>query len=228
MPGDSLTSLSHHTVSIAPSILAADFARLGEEIAAIDAAGAEVIHVDVMDGHFVPNLTIGPPVVKALRGCSKRPFDVHLMVTDPQDFVAPFAEAGADGITIHVEIEGDVHGTLEHIRSRGCSRGISLRPNTPASDLEPYIDEVELILVMTVEPGFGGQSFRADMLPKIREIREMIRRSGRSVHLEVDGGINPETAPRVIEAGANLLVAGTSVFRAPNGPAAAIRVMKGQ
>ncbi len=213
-------------VLVAPSLLAADFAALGRDIRAAARAGADVLHLDIMDGHFVPNLSIGPPVVRAVRPVTSLPFDVHLMLSDPGVYVQPFVEAGADHITFHVEIEGDVHHVFANIRQAGCSAGLSLKPATPAAALAPYLDQLDLILVMTVEPGFGGQSFREDVVPKIRDIRRMIEQSGRPIHLEVDGGIKPDTARTALEAGANFLVAGTSVFRAPDGPAAAIRRLK--
>lgn len=217
-----LTSLLPDCVRVAPSILAADFTCLGEEIRVVEAAGAEVIHVDIMDGHFVPNISMGPPVLRSIRGVSDLPYDVHLMLTFPGDYVDAFLEAGADHVTIHVESEGDLFSILDRIHDAGCSAGITLRPGTCASELSPYLDRVDMVLVMTVEPGFGGQAFRADMLPKIRTIRDMIEASGRAIHLEVDGGINSETVGSVIDAGGRMLVAGSSVFRAEEGPRAAI------
>ena len=208
-----LTDLDCRKTLIAPSILAADFASLGADVKAAEAGGADVIHVDVMDGHFVPNLSLGPGVVKAIRGYSSLPFDVHLMLSQPFRYIETFADAGADHITIHVESEGAVACTLEQIRSHGCSTGLSLRPGTPAVSLAPYLDLIDLILVMTVEPGFGGQAFMPEQVGKIAEIRSMIDRSGRPIHLEVDGGIAHDTAVRVRKAGANLLVAGSSVFK---------------
>lgn len=208
-----LTVLDCRKTLIAPSILAADFANLGADVKGAEAAGADVIHVDVMDGHFVPNLSIGPAIVKAIRGYSSLPFDVHLMLSQPFRYVDAFVAAGADHITIHVESEGAVACTLEQIRGQGCSAGISLRPGTPAASLVPYLDLIDLILVMTVEPGFGGQSFMADQITKIAEIRSLIDQRGRPIHLEVDGGIDRDTARRVRNAGANLLVAGSSVFK---------------
>ena len=208
-----LTTLDCRKTLIAPSILAADFANLGADVKAAEEGGADVIHVDVMDGHFVPNLSLGPGIVKAIRGYSSLPFDVHLMLSQPFRYIEPFADAGADHITIHVESEGAMACTLEQIRSYGCSTGLSLRPGTPAASLVPYLDLIDLILVMTVEPGFGGQAFMSEQVAKIAEIRSMIDRSGRPIHLEVDGGIARDTAVPVRKAGANMLVAGSSVFK---------------
>ena len=220
--------LGSNGVSIAPSILAADFGCLGAEIRDVEAAGADVIHVDVMDGHFVPNLSLGPPVVAAVRSASALPYDVHLMLTDPGRYVDAFAAAGADHITIHIESDSDIAATLARIHSHGCSAGLSLRPATPASALFRYLDQVELILVMSVEPGFGGQAFMAAMLPKMRQIRDRVERLAHAIHLEVDGGITADTAPLAIAAGANLLVAGSSVFGAAQGMAAAITALRGR
>jgi ribulose-phosphate 3-epimerase len=200
-------------VKIAPSILSADFARLGEEVQAIDHAGCDYIHVDVMDGHFVPNLTIGPVVIAALRTHSQKPFDVHLMIDPAQPYLAAFAEAGADIITVHAEADRHLDRSLQMIRGLGKRAGVSLNPATPASVIEHVLDRLDLILVMTVNPGFGGQSFIPSQLDKIRVIRAMI--GARPIELEVDGGVNAMTAPAVIAAGADVLVAGSAVFAAP-------------
>ena len=200
-------------VRVAPSILAADFSRLGEEIRAVEAAGADLIHIDVMDGHFVPNLTIGPDVIAALRPHSKLPFDVHLMISPVDAFVAKFADAGADIITVHPEAGPHVHRTVQLIKSLGKKAGVSLNPGTPVDAVQNVIDDVDLILVMSVNPGFGGQRFIASQTTKIARLREMIDQSGRAIDLEVDGGITAETAPLAVAAGAGILVAGTAVFR---------------
>jgi len=204
-------------VRIAPSILSADFARLGEEVEAIAKAGADLIHIDVMDGHFVPNLTIGPVVVKALRPHTKLPFDVHLMISPVDPYIEAFAEAGADGITVHPEAGPHVHRTLQLIRSLGKKPGVVLNPGTPIDTLDNVLDLVDLVLIMTVNPGFGGQSFIESQLKKIEAAAKRIAATGRNIALEVDGGITAETAKRAIAAGANTLVAGTSVFK--DGPA---------
>ncbi len=200
-------------IRIAPSILSADFARLGEEVRAIEAAGADWVHVDVMDGHFVPNLTIGPAVVKALRPHSMLPFDVHLMISPVDHFLDAFAEAGADIITVHPEAGPHVHRTIQRIKALGKQAGVSLNPGTPAKLLDYLIDDIDLVLVMSVNPGFGGQSFISSQLRKIESIRKMIDKSGRDIRLEVDGGIDTVTAPLAIAAGADVLVAGTATFR---------------
>lgn len=200
-------------VRIAPSILSADFARLGAEVEALVKAGADLIHIDVMDGHFVPNITIGPLVVKALRPHTKLPFDVHLMIAPVDPYVQAFAEAGADGITVHPEAGPHVHRTLQLIKSLGKRAGVVLNPGTPVDALDNLMDLVDLILIMTVNPGFGGQSFIESQLKKIEAAAKRIAATGRDIALEVDGGITPETAKRAIAAGANVLVAGTSVFK---------------
>lgn len=197
---------------IAPSILSADFAALGAEVQAISAAGADWVHVDVMDGHFVPNLTIGPLVVKALRPHSSLIFDVHLMITPADPFLAAFAEAGADIITVHAEAGPHLHRTLQTIKSLGKKCGVSIVPSSPVNLVEHVLDMVDLVLVMTVNPGFGGQSFIASQLPKIKALRQMIDASGRAIDLEVDGGINAATARDAVAAGADVLVAGSAVF----------------
>lgn len=199
-------------ILIAPSILSADFARLAEDIAAVEKAGADLLHVDVMDGHFVPNITIGPPVVRAIRRVTKLPLDVHLMITNPSLFIEDFVEAGADTITVHVEACTHLHRTLTHIRSLGKRAGVTMNPSTGEETIRYVLGVVDQILVMSVNPGFGGQSFIRETLPKVSAIRAMIDLTGRDIDLEIDGGITPVTAKDAIEAGANMLVAGNAVF----------------
>jgi ribulose-phosphate 3-epimerase len=212
---------------IAPSILSADFARLGEEVVALEGAGADWAHVDVMDGRFVPNITIGPLVVKALKRVTKLPLDVHLMIVEPERYVADFAEAGADIITVHAEACDHLHRVLQQIRALGKKAGVSLNPHTPEDVLRYVLDLTDLVLVMSVNPGFGGQDFIPAVLPKVKRIRSMIDGAGRPIHLEVDGGIKPGTARKVIEAGADVLVAGSAVFGAKD-YAQAIRALRAE
>ena len=213
---------------IAPSILSADFARLGEETRAIIEAGGDWVHVDVMDGHFVPNITIGPGVVKAIRATTDAVFDVHLMISPVDPFIGAFADSGADIITAHVEAGPHLHRTLQAVHRAGKKAGVSLNPSTPAEAIAHVMDDIDLVLVMTVNPGFGGQSFIESQLAKIRTLRRMIDASGRDIDLEVDGGITEETAPRVIEAGADVLVAGTASFKGgPDRYAENIRKLRG-
>jgi len=200
------------TIRIAPSILAADFAALGEAVRAVERGGADYIHLDVMDGHFVPNLTIGPPVVRAVRKVASVPLDVHLMISDPDRFIDAFAEAGAASLTVHVEALPHLHRTIHYIKGLGLGAGVALNPATPVSTIEEIAADVDLVLVMTVNPGFGGQSFLPAMLPKIEALRTRIDRLGLPIDLEVDGGVATDTIRRVVDAGASVLVAGNAVF----------------
>ena len=214
---------------ISPSILSADFAQLGEDVRAIDAAGADWIHVDVMDGHFVPNITIGPGVVKALRPHSAKPFDVHLMISPIDHFLDAFAEAGADIITVHPEAGPHLHRTIQRIKSLGKKAGVSLNPATPAKMLDYVLDEIDLVLVMSVNPGFGGQKFITGQLKKIEAIANRVAKENLKVDIEVDGGIDVRTAPLAVAAGATVLVAGTAAFRdGPASYAANIRALRGE
>jgi ribulose-phosphate 3-epimerase len=199
-------------VVVAPSVLSADFGRLAEEVRSVEAGGADWIHVDVMDGRFVPNITLGPILVKAIRAATRLPLDVHLMIVEPEKYVDDFARAGADLISVHVEACPHLHRTLQHIRGLGKRAGVVLNPSTPEETVRYVLDVADLILVMSVNPGFGGQAFIPDVLPKVRALRDIIHRSGRDIALEIDGGITPETAPAAVAAGARVLVAGNAVF----------------
>ena len=214
-------------VRIAPSLLACRFAELGSEVRAVDRAGAEWIHVDVMDGHFVPNITIGPLIAEAVRGVTDRVVDVHLMITDPDRYVADFARAGADVITVHAEASVHLHRTLDLIRGLGAKAGVALNPATPLSAIEEVLDRIDLLLIMSVNPGFGGQAFIPEAVDKVARARVLIesRRPG-EVELEVDGGVDAETAPALVEAGATVLVAGSAVFGHPGGAAAGVGAIR--
>src|SRR5262245_22044921 len=212
-------------IHIAPSILAADFSRLGDEVAAVEAAGANRIHVDVMDGHFVPNLSMGPAVVQSLRPRTKLPLEVHLMVSDPGRFVESFIKAGADSLIVHQEVLPDPRPLLGEIRRRGKKAGLSIKPETAIEAIQPFLADLDLALCMTVEPGFGGQKFLPDSCPRIRRLRALIDKLNPACELEVDGGIDHDTGPQAVEAGANVLVMGTAVFRYPGGAAEAMRAI---
>lgn len=199
-------------IQIAPSMLACDFSRMGEEACAMQNAGADLLHLDVMDGHFVPNISFGAPVIKKLRPTTDLPFDVHLMISEPLRYIDDFVKAGADIITFHIESESDTAATIARIREQGVKTGLVIKPPTPAESVFPYLNQIDMVLVMTVEPGFGGQSFMVDMMPKLHTLREEINRRSLSVDLEVDGGVDANTAPIVIENGANVLVAGSYLF----------------
>ena len=203
-------------MKISPSILSADFCRLGEEVRALEKAGADYIHVDVMDGHFVPNLTIGPAIVKAVRRCTSLPLDVHLMMERPDDFLSDFAKAGANILTVHVEAVTHLHRTLSEIKKYGMRAGVSLNPSTPVCLIEPALDYADLVLIMSVNPGFGGQELIPEVLPKIKEIRRLITRKGRPVELEVDGGIKVDNIGAVADAGADVFVSGSGIFGRPD------------
>jgi ribulose-phosphate 3-epimerase len=206
---------SPHELTIAPSILSADFGRLAEEVRAVELAGADWIHVDVMDGRFVPNITIGPPVVRAIRAATRLPIDVHLMIVEPEKYLDDFAQAGADVLSVHVEASPHLHRTIQHVHHLGKRAGVVLNPSTSEDTIRYVLETCDLVLVMSVNPGFGGQAFLPEVLPKVRAIREMIDRSGRSIDLEIDGGIARGTASSATEAGARVLVAGSAIFTDP-------------
>jgi ribulose-phosphate 3-epimerase len=207
-------------VQIAPSILSADFAKLGEEIAAVERGGADLIHVDVMDGHFVPNITIGPPVVRGIKRVATQPLDVHLMIENPEQYVDDFVDAGAAMLSVHVEAARHLHRTIAHIKSRGIKAGAVLNPSTPATALEEIAGDLDFVLVMSVNPGFGGQEFIPQSLDKLRRVREVLSRAGSSVPIEIDGGIDATNAADVVAAGASILVAGNAIFGTPDAEAA--------
>jgi ribulose-phosphate 3-epimerase len=213
-------------IKLAPSILSADFARLGEQIGEVVKAGADYIHVDVMDGHFVPNITIGAPVVASIRPVTSLPLDVHLMIEHPERYISDFVKAGADIITVHVEASAHLHGTIQAIKKLGVKAGVSLNPATPIGAVEEFLRHVDLVLVMSVNPGFGGQSFIPETLPRLANMRKILDDRGLRAELEVDGGINADNAPDIVKAGANVLVAGNSIFRAEEGISEAIQRLR--
>ena len=217
-----LSEFKNNRLLVSPSVLACDFARLGAQLEEAEQAEADMIHLDIMDGHFVPNITLGPPIVASMRKYTGLPFDVHLMLVHPDRYVEPFAKAGADHITFHIESECDPAAVIRQIHEQGCSAGITLKPGTPASALEPVLADVDMVLVMSVEPGFGGQKFQPEMLRKTSEIYAMLRRIGSHAHIEIDGGITHDNVREAASAGANVIVAGTAVFRAPEGIRAAV------
>ena len=218
--------LEDNAILVSPSILAADFANLGAEILSIEKAGAELIHIDVMDGHFVPNISIGIPVVKSVRSVTDLPLDVHLMISEPLKYIQQFADAGADHITFHLESEGNTGDVIRKIKESGCTAGISIKPGTAADLIYPFLDDIDLVLIMSVEPGFGGQSFMPETMEKVKKIRGWINDAKLPVHLEVDGGIDGTTVKTAAGSGANMMVAGTFVFKHPEGTACAISSLK--
>ncbi|OGV34045.1 MAG: ribulose-phosphate 3-epimerase [Lentisphaerae bacterium GWF2_45_14] len=220
-----LTLLDSGKLLVAPSILSADFSCLGEEVKRVEEAGSDLVHLDIMDGHFVPNITFGPIAVKSVRAFSTLCFDTHLMISNPLKYAESFAKAGSDHITFHIESDDEPQAVIDKLRALGCSVGISLKPKTPASVIMPFLNKIDLVLVMTVEPGFGGQSFMADMMPKVKEIKDAIRKSAHPVHLQVDGGIDSETVKDAAVNGANMMVAGTSVFKNPDGMKKAVEAL---
>jgi len=213
-------------IKIAPSILSADFLKLGEEILAVEKGGADYIHIDVMDGHFVPNITIGPLIVEAIRPITKLPLDVHLMIENPDQYIEAFAKAGADYITVHVEACRHLHRTIQNIKSFGIKAGVVLNPATPVETIQHVIGDIDMVLLMSVNPGFGGQTFIPEVLPKIRKVKEMAEQKGVNLEIEIDGGVNPETAKQCMEAGANVLVAGSAIYNQPD-YAKAISLIRG-
>jgi len=214
--------MTTRSIKIAPSILAADFARLGEQVVEADKAGADRIHVDVMDGHFVPNLSMGPPIVRCLRPLTRLPLETHLMIAEPDRYLDAFAEAGSDSLLVHQEAGPNLHRTVQHIKALGKKAGVVINPATPAALLEEILQDVDLVLVMTVNPGFGGQHFLHSTLAKIGRVRQMIEKVNAQIELEVDGGVDAETAPHAVQAGADVLVAGSAIFGDPRGVAAAM------